>query len=303
MNYPKELPAHKIAKFNSSTILNKSLENKTKAYLHPLNDNLPFLPMHSHDFYEINIVISGNAMHYINDKIYQAPTGSVFIIPPSYKHGYFSDENTNIFHLILDIAFTHSYATQLTALKGYSFLFDIEPTLRQRNTIGLFLTLNKEELDYISPILQRLCYYEEIFTNKNFLTKDFLSLNLIAELCNFSSKTSSKMTTNAPKRTDEIIKIMEYISKNHHQKINFYALAKSFNMSYPTLLRNFVKICSVTPTYYLTECRINEAVNLMKQKNMTLTDIALSCGFYDSSHFTKAFISVKGFPPSDVLDL
>lgn len=299
MNYPQELPKHEIASFHSSTVLAMSSENRTKAYFHILHNNLLFLPMHSHDFYEINIITSGNAMHYINDKIYPAPQGTVFVIPPHYEHGYFSEESTQIFHLILDMAFINSYHAQLNALKGYSFLFDIEPILRKRNNINLFLTLSNEKVDYISPLIQRLCYYEEKFKENNFLTKEFLTLNLIAELCNFNLEYYPEKTTNTPKKTDEIIKIMEYISKNYHQKINFHTLAENFNMSYPTLFRNFVKLCSVTPTQYLTECRVNEAINLMNQNKLTLTEIALSCGFYDASHFTKTFISLKGFPPSN----
>lgn len=301
MNYPQKLPPHDIFNFSSAKVLAKSGSSRTKSYYHRLGSFLPYLPMHSHDFYEINIITSGNSMHYINDQIYYAPQGTVFVIPPRYKHGYFSDEDTEIFHLILDNTFIASYNPLLTSLKGYSFLFDIEPILRRRNKMNLFLILNAAELEYIIPVIERLCSYEDKTGKSNTLTKEFLALNFIAELCNSHIENYPEKANGIPEKTNDIVKTMEYISRNYKEKINFDDLAQKNNMSYTTFFRHFKKTCSMTPSQYLTDCRINEAINMMNQKKYTLTEIALSCGFYDASHFTKSFISVKGYSPSDYL--
>ena len=49
--------------------------------------------MHSHDFYEINIITNGLGRHYISNKSIQAQKCDVFFLPPNVKHGYFQIEN------------------------------------------------------------------------------------------------------------------------------------------------------------------------------------------------------------------
>lgn len=304
MNYPQKLPLHDIYNFDIISVLKKDNENRIQAKYHTLSStapDLPYLPMHVHEFYEINIITRGNSMHYINDNIYSAPVGTVFVIPPRIRHGYFSEDTTEIFHLILDYTFISSYASLLNSLKGYSFLFDIEPVLRLGNKFDLFLKMTSSDLEYIRPVLDRLCIYEKNYSKDTRLASEFLALNMIAELCKFAHR-NTYIKDNYSDGTDNIIRIMEYISCNCKEKVNFHQLAKNNNMSYATFFRHFKKICCMTPMQYLTTCRINEAINMMMENKYTLTDIALSCGFYDSSHFTKSFISINGCPPTDFLN-
>lgn len=70
------------------------------AYFH--DSEFP-LYMHSHDFYEMNIIIEGYGRHYIEDKNFPAVPGNVFVIPPKISHGYWAQNDTmSIFHLLLD---------------------------------------------------------------------------------------------------------------------------------------------------------------------------------------------------------
>ncbi len=301
MDYPQKLPLHDHFSFNIANILDKNDDIRLQAKYHSLSEvapDLTYIPMHEHKFYEINIIASGNSMHYINNNIYPAPPGTVFVIPPHVQHGYFSDQTTQIFHLIMDNTFISSYISLINSLKGYSFLFDIEPFLRRENKLDLFLKLSAEELAYIHPILDRLCLYSQNHSGSNRLTAEFLALNLIAELCNFSCR-DTYATDNAPDYTDDIIKIMEFVSQNFKDKLNFHKIAQDNNMSYATFFRRFKKLCCMTPIQYLVSCRINEAINMMSQNKYTLTDIAITCGFYDISHFTKSFISLKGCSPTE----
>ena len=94
--YPKKLPNHTTETFR----LEERLPDNTsirKAYYH--KDDYP-INMHSHNFYEINIVVEGNGVHYIEDNLCLAKPGDVFAIPPKNRHGYWSENDLNIFHLL-----------------------------------------------------------------------------------------------------------------------------------------------------------------------------------------------------------
>ena len=45
--------------------------------------------------------------------------------------------------------------------------------------------------------------------------------------------------------------------------------------------------------------RINAARKLLETSNMLISDIAQECGFYDQSHMTKAFKTVRKTTPGE----
>lgn len=54
-----------------------------------------------------------------------------------------------------------------------------------------------------------------------------------------------------------------------------------------------------TPLNYLITIRISEAIKLLKQNHLSVTDIALDVGFYSSQHFSTTFKKLTGSTPSD----
>lgn len=67
-----------------------------------------------------------------------------------------------------------------------------------------------------------------------------------------------------------------------------------------TLFNEKVKSYSgFTPLSYLINIRISEAIKLLKQPDISLTDIALDIGFYSSQHFSTTFKKLTGYTPSE----
>jgi AraC-like DNA-binding protein len=54
-----------------------------------------------------------------------------------------------------------------------------------------------------------------------------------------------------------------------------------------------------SPLNYLINIRISEAIKLLKQQNVNVTDIALDVGFYSSQHFATTFKKLTGYTPSE----
>ena len=67
-----------------------------------------------------------------------------------------------------------------------------------------------------------------------------------------------------------------------------------------TLFNEKVKTYSgFSPLSYLINIRISEAIKLLKQPGISLTDIALDTGFYSSQHFSTTFKKLTGYKPSE----
>lgn len=73
--------------------------------------------MHSHDYYELNVVTYGECRHYVKNKNHPAQAGDMFMIPPYTEHGYWSDdETTKLFHLIIRNDLLHDYKNNSTII-------------------------------------------------------------------------------------------------------------------------------------------------------------------------------------------
>lgn len=74
-------------------------------------------------------------------------------------------------------------------------------------------------------------------------------------------------------------------------------LAKLIYSGTTNFHRQFTQILGVTPNEYITTIRLNAARKLLEETDQLVADIATAVGFYDQSHFTKAFKKARGLPP------
>jgi YesN/AraC family two-component response regulator len=61
----------------------------------------------------------------------------------------------------------------------------------------------------------------------------------------------------------------------------------------------FNREVGVTFPEYLTQVRINKAIEIMRNKNINKTEIASLVGFTDYAYFSKIFKKHTGYSPSD----
>ena len=91
---------------------------------------------------------------------------------------------------------------------------------------------------------------------------------------------------------------IQYISKNYSQEIKVTELAKECGLSISALERNFKKSFHLTPIQYLNRYRIQESCTALNQTDTPISAIAMDCGFYDQSHFTRSFLRVIHTTPA-----
>jgi two-component system, response regulator YesN len=96
-----------------------------------------------------------------------------------------------------------------------------------------------------------------------------------------------------------IRKAIEFIRTNLDQDLSLEIISKSIGSSSYELSRKFKKETGVSITDYINKQRINEAVSIMENKNLLVTDIAQMVGFNDVNYFTKVFKKIKGITPSE----
>ena len=76
-------------------------------------------------------------------------------------------------------------------------------------------------------------------------------------------------------------------------------LARECGLSSGHFTQAFKTSTGVTPHRWLLRRRVDKAMEVLWDPARTLSDIALSCGFADQSHFTRVFSALVGCPPGE----
>ena len=74
-------------------------------------------------------------------------------------------------------------------------------------------------------------------------------------------------------------------------------IAETINLHPTSFCRAFKQSTGMPPHRYLLVHRTNQAKKMMEDRSLTLTQIALDCGFSSSSQFSAAFKRIVGVPP------
>lgn len=94
-------------------------------------------------------------------------------------------------------------------------------------------------------------------------------------------------------------KAIEFIRISLDQNLSLDTISNSINANPYELSRQFKKETDETITEYINKQRVNEAVYIMENQNISITAVADMVGFNDVNYFTKVFKKIKGITPSE----
>lgn len=95
-----------------------------------------------------------------------------------------------------------------------------------------------------------------------------------------------------------ISKVMAYISEHYSEDLSLKHLSLQFGYSRNYLCSLFKEISGFSMASYINGIRIKNARSLLKHSNLSIIEIAQSCGFESSTHFGRVFREITGCSPS-----
>ena len=109
-------------------------------------------------------------------------------------------------------------------------------------------------------------------------------------------------TDSAPMSEDKNVpklrNVLSYMRSNYDSAITLDDMAEAAGMSPRYFCYFFKEMTTKTPVEYLNLYRIEKASRKLLNSDLSVTDIAFSCGFNDLSYFIKTFKQVKGKTPA-----
>ena len=132
-------------------------------------------------------------------------------------------------------------------------------------------------------------FYDEI--------SNALMQGLIAEL--FSVRDIQKAAVSTSPVTERYKKLLYDIDETT-ESYSFTRAVDFMNMSEAYFSRFFKRVSGMTFSMYLNHIRVNKALDLLRDRNMTMTEIAMHCGFDTIRNFNRVFKQITGYAPREL---
>jgi AraC-like DNA-binding protein len=95
----------------------------------------------------------------------------------------------------------------------------------------------------------------------------------------------------------EMQEVVQYIFEHFAEKISVRYLASMMYLSVSQFERRFFQNFKRTPREFILRVRLDSAMRFLTESDLSITQIAINCGFYDSSFFTRQFKKTIGLNP------
>ena len=285
-----------ISHFEQSLIFREESRRWIKAF-HMPNYNIG---MHTQAFFEINIILKGNGMHYIENSRVPVKRGDVFMIPPYVPHGYYSNPKSSldVYHILISDRFLVHYNSDLQSLPFFFTLFNIEPFMRATGSRDLHLHLEPGEFRQITYLLNDLAAWNSNTNTAVDASGHYGSLMLISYLCSFFSAHHAKEATESREQSDCcFMQSISAIYSNYQSRLTIDDLAKIAGMSRTAYIQAFKKIFHTAPAKFIRKHKLQKAKELLGKYELSILEIAHLTGFCDAPHFYRCFVRAEDCSP------
>ncbi len=102
---------------------------------------------------------------------------------------------------------------------------------------------------------------------------------------------------------DRLKVILQYMQDHFYEKITLDEIASQLSISRSECCRFFKKASGQSIFSYLNNLRINKSIDLLKDPDISLSDIANAVGFCSQSYYTDCFRKTKNITPKKYREL
>ncbi len=250
--------------------------------------------LHTHaDYDELTVVLSGSATHIVNNERYMIQKGDVFVVGNNIAHGFEHPQNFKICNIMYRPNLIDHAARDIKECAGYHALFVLEPYLSKDFHFTNKLRLSISTFETVSQLIASLIQEYEGNNVGRITLLESLFLNLVVVLTR-----TYKLKEESHHSVLNLAISLAYINKHYPEHITIEMLANHMHMSVRNYSRIFHKAYGMSPNSYIIQLRIQHAYALLRNPDLTISEIAYLCGFQDSNYFSRQFKRSAGLTPT-----
>lgn len=248
-------------------------------------DDEKFTP-HRHGFTEIVVVQKGSGLHWIGDDAFPVSPGMVFAVPPRKVHRF---ENYSLLSLLtvnISLRMLGSITARMSDSPEFVRMVH-DGTSREAPPFSV----SSQDLCLLGSLVDRMSSEQFAKMAEYRLLQEALMLQFMVTL---ARSTHAGGTCFHGSRVAEIIGYME---KNLQHGITLDELSRRFGLCKTNLNLIFRRETGCSPIDWLLRTRIRKARELLENSTMSISEIAIGCGFCDASYFTRQFRRLNRISP------
>lgn len=252
--------------------------------------------LHTHaDFSELVIVLAGTALHVVDGEEYPIRKGDVFVISNDTAHGYKNPKNFRICNIMFHLSYFLDFQSDIKTAAGFHALFVIEPALTKTQGFKRQLTLNLSQYEQIQQLIQSLMqeYTERLSGYQTMI------ISLLSQLFTSLSRYYTLSQKPDSKEIISIASTIAYMENHYQEELTVEELAMHAGISSRHFRRIFHNIYAISPAKYMSILRIQAATKALQNPELSITEVALLCGYSDSNYFSRKFKQETGKSPME----
>lgn len=228
-------------------------------------------PMHTfgpaiRQHYLVHYVTRGKGRLWMNDTCYVIEKDTMFLIRPGITCVYQADK---------DDPWEYCWI----CIDGY----DVENMLNNSGFDKVNLLFFDKSNGEVRDAMLNFIFYFSKYKNNEYM--------LLSRLYNIFGHMKIQMKKQQAKSI-HVERAIDYIYENYSKNISVTDIAEYLGIDRTYLYRLFKEEYDMSPQKYLLNFRLKTAMNKLEGGNMSIADIAYSCGFNDASAFCHQFKKV-----------
>ena len=178
--------------------------------------------------------------------------------------------------------------------EGAAHGFQVEIHSQWSEAFGLPLDLLPNCAKIKHPDIQLRFHhiYKEtkLFDDVSALTIDALLLEMFSSL-RHTTVVKQRLTPEWVKKIDDLL------HDHFDQPLSLQSIATELDLHWAHLSRDFPRYFHCTFGAYIRKIRVEKSLSMLRDPQLSLTNIALQCGFSDQSHYNRCFKEFIGVTP------
>ena len=254
--------------------------------------SVSLMPLHNHDFYEINYVEKGKCIEYIGNRAFVLEEGDFLLLPPTVCHASNPVGDSKCVNMIFKSEWICGVERQLSTDAQDNYL----KRLQMQNTYMVFSAKNHMAFDTAKHIMS-LFEAAEKLPEHHVLYVECLALKMLLEFleCKYTETFYTSEKKYISGATTEAV--LQYI-KNNLSTVTLENIAAHFGYSTAHLSRLIKKYTGSSFSTYLMLERITRAEHLLAKTDIAITKVPATIGIESKEYFSRVFKKYNNVSPS-----
>lgn len=253
-----------------------------------------FMDIHWHEELQLTLVTRGTLTIRVDHTSYVLNEGDAIFI------------NRNLVHITTDMSEAGQYVSfnfpdKLLCFFPGSYMAreDVLPLTNHYQFCAKAMT---KDTPWQREIIYKLWEMYDLFSSRPSLYQYKVSVLLVEIWLTFITNMQEAMETPSPsfiRNQNRIQSMLSYIHKHYADDIHPLDIAHHANISIGECNRCFRQMINLSPMQYVLDYRMEQATDLLLHTDLSVTEIALQCGFNTSSYFIQQFRKKLNMTPRE----